>query len=101
MLPGCRKGDIEVSKKESGSRFDNLFKAVKPEQPTPSVTPSEAVGDRTLSKGKDPGYQRTTIYIPKDLHKRLKTAALEDDREMSDIIEELIEQWLASRRSDA
>jgi hypothetical protein len=90
-----------VSKKESGSRFDNLFKAVKPEQPTPSVTPSEPVGDRTLSKGKDPGYQRTTVYLPKALHRKLKAAALEDEREMSDIIEGLIEQWLTSRHLDA
>jgi hypothetical protein len=89
-----------VSKKDASSRFDSLFKAVKPEQPTPSATPSEPVSDRTLSKGKDPGYQRTTVYLPKALHRKLKAAALEDEREMSDIIEEQITQWLASKHPD-
>lgn len=88
-----------MKKKEPTNRFAGFIGTIKTsEQPTPSVTPSES--DRSLSKGKDPEYQRTTVYLPKTLHRKLKAAALEDEREMSEIIEELIEQWLTSRHSD-
>jgi metal-responsive CopG/Arc/MetJ family transcriptional regulator len=43
---------------------------------------------------------RTTIYLPKQLHRQLKAAALDEEQEMSEIIEELINQWLESRNSD-
>lgn len=37
--------------------------------------------------------QRTTFYLPKSLHRRLKIADLEEDREISAIVEELVEGW--------
>jgi hypothetical protein len=44
-------------------------------------------------------YQRTTVYIPKDIHREFKMAALEEGEEMSDIVEALISQWLRDRQS--
>jgi Arc/MetJ-type ribon-helix-helix transcriptional regulator len=49
------------------------------------------------SKSTDPDYVRTTVYLPKQLHKQLKAAAADEEREMSDIVKELVEQWLKSR----
>jgi hypothetical protein len=105
MLSRCRQGDLKVTKKkEPASRFDGIFGAIRAPEPNPTPNaqrpiPTETEGDR-LSKGKDPGYQRTTVYLPKALHRKLKAAALNDEREMSDIIEELITEWLASRHLD-
>jgi hypothetical protein len=42
---------------------------------------------------------RTTVYLPKRLHQQLKAAAVEEDREMSGIVEELIDTWLKSREN--
>ncbi len=60
------------------------------------VQASEEKGS-PLSKSKDPNYQRTTIYIPKPLHRKLKAIAAEDDREISDIVENLIQDWIGNR----
>jgi hypothetical protein len=54
--------------------------------------------DIQTSKSKDPTYQRTTIYLPKAMHRRLKAAAATEDKEMSAIVEELVEQWLDSKQ---
>jgi hypothetical protein len=50
-----------------------------------------------------PGFElnRTvlTVYLPKRLHQQLKAAAIQEDREMSAIVEELIDTWLKSREN--
>lgn len=91
---------MSQKKDAGGSRFDDLLKAAKASQekiitPTPEIQADEC--DRQLAKHKDPSYQRTTLYLPKAIHRKLKAAAAESDREMSDIMQELIEQWLKSR----
>lgn len=66
---------------------------VKKEQtPTP---PEPRPAKKT--KSTDPDYVRTTVYLPKRLHKQLKAAAADEEREMSEILEELVEQWLKKR----
>jgi hypothetical protein len=95
-----------VSQKD-GSRFDALFGAArspkttkttkdKPDKPDKPDLP-ESSSDRP-SKSKDPDYQRTTLYLPKRLHRKFKAAAAEDEKEMSEIMETLIQQWLDSRK---
>ena len=84
---------------KQGSRFDALVKAAKADQHIISdevAEPGHELIDRQLAKNKDPNYQRTTLYLPKVLHRKLKVAAANSDREMSDIMQELIEQWLES-----
>lgn len=87
------------------SRFDQLIGTVGKKKDPGSVEPQEPSSVPTSSaspskaKGKDPNYQRTTIYIPKDIHREFKMAALEDGAEMSDIVEDLISQWLRERQS--
>ncbi|HEY9607148.1 MAG TPA: ribbon-helix-helix protein, CopG family [Allocoleopsis sp.] len=86
-------------KKDSASRFDALFGAAKPKEQTPA--PDE-VKPAKKSKSTDPDYVRTTVYLPKRLHKQLKAAAADEEREMSEILEGLVEQWLKERApSDA
>jgi len=93
-----------MSSKKEGSRFDNLFGAARSGK---TAKTSEHLDTQTsdttehlnvqMSKSKDPGYQRTTIYLPKAMHRRLKAAAANEEKEMSAIVEELLEQWLSSR----
>lgn len=85
-----------MSKKKDTSRFDALFGAAKPkEQPQPSDSKPAR-----KSKSTDPDYVRTTVYLPKRLHKQLKAAAADEEREMSGILEGLVEQWLKSRKEN-
>ena len=94
-----------MSTKKEGSRFDNLFGAARsgkaaeePEHPDIQKSNVTEHLDIQKSKSKDPSYQRTTVYLPKAMHRRLKAAAANEDREMSAIVEELLEQWLDSRQ---
>jgi hypothetical protein len=84
------------------SRFDQLFGAARSAQSTDLETDPNEVkhSDVQTSKSKDPNYQRTTLYLPKALHRQFKMAALNDDREMSEIMEELISKWLESRKDN-
>ena len=51
---------------------------------------------KSIAKSTNPDYTRTTIYLPKKMHKKLKAIALEEEKEMSSIVEELISAWLIS-----
>jgi len=81
-------------KKDSGNRFDALLGAARQQEQTP--TPFLARCTKK-SKSTDPDYVRTTVYLPKRLHKQLKVAAADEEREMSEILEGLVEQWLKKR----
>jgi hypothetical protein len=76
-----------MSEKKSG-RFDDLIDAARMRQQK-DVAVSQ-------SKSTDPDYIRTTLYLPKNLHKQLKAKALFQERQMSDIVTDLIEGWLNS-----
>lgn len=88
------------------SRFDQLIGSVgkkkvgspselKDSNSDISKSPTPAINK---AKGKNPDYQRTTVYLPKDIHREFKMAALEDGEEMSDIVEQLISRWLRERQ---
>lgn len=49
------------------------------------------------SKSTNPEYKRTTIYLRKVLHRKLKASAAAQEREMSEIIEEMVENYLKFR----
>lgn len=58
----------------------------------------KAVEPEVLAKHKNPDYVRTTIYIPKQIHRKLRSAAMEEDREMSEVVEILVREWLETRK---
>lgn len=87
--------------KKSGSRFDDLFGAARSgslEQES-IVTPTDLTPtQKPLSKSTDPDYIRTTVYLPKQLHKQLKTAAADEERDMSEIAALAIARYLEERK---
>ena len=64
-----------------------------------SISTSKNSNTQTSKKAKsvNPDYTRTTVYLPKKMHKKLKAIALDEEKEMSSIVEELIEGWLNSQ----
>ncbi len=90
-----------MTKKKDGNRFDNLFSAAREPKPTTKAETEEAATAKKLhkkSKSSNPYYMRTTVYLPKKLHRQLKSAAADEEREISEIVEELVANWLASRK---
>jgi hypothetical protein len=88
-----------MSKKKDSNRFDALLSSARQQEQTPAPVESKLT---KKSKSTDPDYVRTTVYLPKRLHKQLKVAAADEEREMSEILEGLVEQWLKKRgNSDA
>ncbi len=69
-------------------RSDELIKAVPKGSPT-----------RALGKSAHPGYQKTTVYLSKQLHRNVKIACLKENPplDMSDVVEQQLADWLARR----
>ena len=96
-----KKRNVQTSK-NSGTRKTN-------DKRSGSQSPKEANKETThttyksldaqTSKAKsvNPDYTRTTIYLPKKMHKKFKAIAVEEEREMSQIVEELIGAWLETK----
>ncbi|MDJ0695432.1 CopG family transcriptional regulator [Mastigocoleus sp. MO_188.B34] len=85
-----------MSPKRKNSRFDDLIDAAQ-NRISRDRSQSNEVQSSPRSKSTDPNYTRTTVYLPKQLHRQLKTAAASEARQMSDIIIELIEEWFEKR----
>lgn len=96
LLCWCWQGDFILSKKKT-SRFDELIDAARSRHKRDN--PREFNEDKVSFKSKstDPDYVRTTVYLPKKLHRKLKLAAAADERQMSDIMAELVEKWLEKK----
>ncbi|BAY68848.1 CopG family transcriptional regulator [Anabaena sp. FACHB-709] len=88
-----------MNNQKKTSRFDDLIDAARSRQQRdqPQSTPDKPTSQ---SKSTDPAYTRTTIYLPKQVHRQLKAAAASQERQMSDIVTELIEQWLEKKQGE-
>lgn len=86
-----------MSKKKT-SRFDELIDAARSRHKRDNSRDFNEEKVSFKSKSTDPDYVRTTVYLPKKLHRKLKLAAAADERQMSDIMTELVEQWLEKKR---
>jgi hypothetical protein len=95
--------------KKQSSRFSGLLKKgreLEPEtesdpEPQQNETPAAKKPQRDKgrshpdNKGK---YVSTTIYLDRDVHKLVKLAMIDDERELSELTEELLRAWLKSRK---
>ncbi|MGV3520496.1 hypothetical protein [Luteitalea sp.] len=62
-----------------------------PAAPAPAAQPTPR---KRIGRAKHPDYQQVSVYLPKSLHHRLRIAAAEQDRELTDCIEEGLAQWV-------
>lgn len=87
---------------ENSTQEEEVIK--EPVPTTKPVNELEVEQKRGRPKGKrsHPDYEQVTAYIRKETHTAAKIALLEDGqngqkREFSELIQELLEQWLKSR----
>lgn len=86
----------DEKKEDTASRFDAFFSAAQiaaPNEEQSSTQTSKRL-DVQMSKSKNPEYQRTTVYMPKQLHRKFKAAAAVRGEDMSDIVSSLVEEYL-------
>ncbi len=82
------------------SKFDGLMKVRGQERDRDGtairrvVEPTPATG---AGKRSNEAYRQVSAYIRKDTHRRVKIALLEEEREFSDLVEELLSGWVDSR----
>lgn len=66
----------------------------------PPVSPEESPAPKSVKKTgrrSDPDYLQANSYIPRSLHRKVKIQLLQDDREFSELIEELLTTWINER----
>jgi hypothetical protein len=67
-------------------------KSAKPHEDTPGNV-------RPLAKSSDPTYMKFTTYIRKATHLGVKTRLVSKEKELSDLVEELLSNWLKENNS--
>ena len=67
-----------------------------PRNPVTEVPKSPVSGEPGKAKAKSTNkdYVKLTAYVPKQLHRAAKARLVEQGREISDLIEELVTGWL-------
>lgn len=80
------------------SQFKAFFEAKETEE-TPSSVVQEPAPQAVKQKGKHrhPDYTKTAAYIRSDTYRKVKTALISEEKEYSELVEVLLEQWLAAR----
>jgi hypothetical protein len=83
------------------SPFDALVKArhtqssLQPVQQVDGQTSKHLdSGTVTMAKSVDPDFLKFTTYIRKRTHRAVKVRLVEQGRELSDLVEELLSDWL-------
>jgi hypothetical protein len=91
---------LSRSNAETSKSLDIQTSKIKADDSPSDISASKHLNVQTSKKAKsaNPDYTRTTVYLPKKMHKKLKAIALDEEREMSSILGELIETWLSSRK---
>jgi hypothetical protein len=71
---------------------------VRQEKSNDSVTQvPEVLSDQTptsRAKSQNPDFVKLTAYVPRELHRATKARLVQQGREISDLIEELVSRWL-------
>lgn len=91
-------------KQTDESRFDDLARLKKAragEQAQPvEPRPAPAEQGEKPTRFKNPAFVQTTVYLHREtVHKPLKVALAEDEREFSELVESLLAEWLESRKT--
>jgi hypothetical protein len=68
-------------------------------QPEPVVEEPQRRRRKTMGKRSDPNYMQVGAYIPKDLNKDVKRLLVDTDGDFSDLVTELLRNWVNQQSS--
>ena len=87
-----------------GGKFDALVRARGGDHGGDGVNHGRGDGDVARAEGGGGGgkrsnaeYRQVSAYIRKDTHRKVKMALLEEEQEFSELVGQLLEDWLAMR----
>lgn len=89
--------DVRAAKTKTQEPSSTTSDVETSDNPNTSTSKHSNIQTSKIAKSANPDYMRTTVYLPKKMHKKLKAIALEEEKEMSSIVEELISAWLISQ----
>lgn len=92
-----KRSDVQKSSTKTQEPSSTVKDAEPSDNPNTSTSKHPNIQTSKIAKSANPDYTRTTIYLPKKMHKKLKAIAIEEEKEMSSIVEELISAWLISQ----
>ena len=78
-------------------KFDELVKARQKDQESSHQDPPSRRAAPSAGKRSDSEYKQVSAYIRRDTHFKVKLALLQEGREFSELVEELLGEWIASR----
>lgn len=80
------------------SKFSSIFDARKTQTDDPEKRgrgrPRGYAGGKRDNKEE---YTQASAYIRRDVHKKVKSALVDEEKEFSELVEELLVDWLNSR----
>ena len=96
-----------MSKKHQADKFVSMVEGAQSVQRPSNLTTEEPARPATKSqrekgrshpdnKGK---FVSTTLYLDRDIHKRVKAALLDDEEDLSVRVEKLLAEWLENRKN--
>ena len=59
------------------------------------ILSSRNTRSKPLPKSRDDQYIKANFYLPKELHKKLKALAVQEEQDMSDILASVLEDFFA------
>ena len=71
--------------------------APAPPQPVPTAAASKM--GRPPGKKTDPHYVQVTVYLRKEIHREAKKLLLDDGGQFSDLVDDLVRQWIAKAQT--
>jgi hypothetical protein len=77
-------------------KFDELVRARNKDQ-APTLQDPGRPSAPAAGKRSDSDYKQVSAYIRKDTHFKVKLALLQEGGEFSELVEELLGEWVASR----
>jgi len=78
-------------------KFDELVRARNQDQASSQQDPPARRSGPSAGKRSDSDYKQVSAYIRRDTHFKVKLALLQEGREFSELVEELLSEWIASR----
>ena len=90
-------GGLNKSADNEPAETAEIEKAAKPAvKPAAKIeATAKPKGKRSTVKSKDPGYVQMGLYLPENLHRKMKAAAAMNGLEMSDVAAQAVELWLS------
>ncbi len=77
--------------------FDNSkVQLSSPSVAMPTLQPGKKLG-RPTAKRSNPEFRQVTCYVRKDTYKSVRARLLVDEREFSELVQELLDSWLGKQ----